>query len=144
MKQGKAEGIDEAAAGLIRTARIRIDSMELMSFDAGAGKSAAPAQTTTPVGVDSVFSGKEGKQPKINITDNSAMGLPKAMIRIACSKGTYIRALARDLGEALGSGAHLDSLQRSRSGNFRVEDALSVDEALAILRTDARTIRQEA
>ena len=144
MKQGKAEGIDEAAAGLIRTARIRIDSMELLSFDAGAGKSAALVQTTTHVGVDGTFSGKEGKQPKINITDNSALGLPKAMIRIACSKGTYIRALARDLGEALGSGAHLDSLQRSRSGNFRVEDALSVDEALAILRTDARTIRQEA
>lgn len=127
MKQG-GKGIDEAAAGLIRTARIRIESMELMSFGAGAGKSAAVA------GADGVFSGKDGRQPKINVTDNSALGLPVATIRIVCSKGTYIRALARDLGEALGSGAHLDSLQRSRSGDFRVGDALSVEKVLEILR----------
>ena len=124
MKQG-GEGIDEAAAGLIRTARIRIESMELMSFGAGAGKSA------TVSGADA---GKDGRQPKINVTDNSALGLPVATIRIVCSKGTYIRALARDLGEALGSGAHLDSLQRSRSGDFRVGDALSVEKVLEILR----------
>lgn len=124
MKQG-GEGIDEAAAGLIRTARIRIESMELMSFGAGAGKSAA---------VSEADAGKDGRQPKINVTDNSALGLPVATIRIVCSKGTYIRALARDLGEALGSGAHLDSLQRSRSGDFRVGDALSVEKVLEILR----------
>lgn len=124
MKQG-GKGIDEAAAGLIRTTRIRIESMELMSFGAGAGKSAA---------VSGADAGKEGRQPKINVTDNSALGLPVATIRIVCSKGTYIRALARDLGEALGSGAHLDSLQRSRSGDFRVGDALSVEKVLEILR----------
>ena len=57
---------------------------------------------------------------RINVTDNSALGLPRAVIRMACSKGTYVRAFARDLGESLGSGAHLDSLQRSRSGIFHV------------------------
>ena len=67
---------------------------------------------------------------RINVTDNSALGLPRAVIRMACSKGTYVRAFARDLGEALGSGAHLDSLQRSRSGQFRVENALTVEQAL--------------
>ena len=67
---------------------------------------------------------------RINITDNSALGLPHASIRMACSKGTYVRAFARDLGEALGSGAHLDSLQRSRSGIFKVEEALSVEQTL--------------
>lgn len=67
------------------------------------------------------------------MTDNSALGLPRAVIRMACSKGTYVRAFARDLGEALGSGAHLDSLQRSRSGIFRVEEALTVDEAVNVL-----------
>ena len=55
------------------------------------------------------------------------------MIRIACSKGTYVRAFARDLGEALGSGAHLDSLQRSRSGLFRIENALTVDQTINLL-----------
>ena len=69
---------------------------------------------------------------RINVTDNSGLGLPRAEIRMACSKGTYVRAFARDLGEALGSGAHLDSLQRSRSGQFRVENALTVEQAMSI------------
>ena len=67
---------------------------------------------------------------RINITDNSELGLPHASIRMACSKGTYVRAFARDLGETLNSGAHLDSLQRSRSGIFRVENALSIEQTL--------------
>ena len=67
------------------------------------------------------------------MTDNSALGLPRAEIRMACSKGTYVRAFARDLGEKLGSGAHLDSLQRSRSGQFRVVNALTVEQVMAIL-----------
>ena len=70
---------------------------------------------------------------RINVSDTAGLGLPEAMIRIACSKGTYIRAFARDLGEALSSGAHLSSLVRSRSGQFRVSEALSVDEALSLL-----------
>ena len=68
---------------------------------------------------------------RINVTDNSALGLPRAEIRMACSKGTYVRAFARDLGERLGSGAHLDSLQRSRSGQFCVENALNIDQAMS-------------
>lgn len=51
-------------------------------------------------------------------------------LRIVCSKGTYIRALARDIGEALGSGAHLAGLRRTRVGDFRIEDSLSVDAAV--------------
>ena len=77
--------------------------------------------------------GDSNASSRINVTDNSALGLPRAVVRMACSKGTYVRAFARDLGEALGSGAHLDSLQRSRSGIFRVENALSVDQTLALL-----------
>ena len=61
------------------------------------------------------------------------MGLPRAVVRMACSKGTYVRAFARDLGEALGSGAHLNSLQRSGSGIFRVENALTVEQAIDVL-----------
>ena len=51
-----------------------------------------------------------------------------AKIRIVCSKGTYIRAFARDLGEALGSGAHLTSLVRNAIGSYRMEKALTVEE----------------
>ena len=73
---------------------------------------------------------QQNASSRINVTDNSALGLPRAEIRMACSKGTYVRAFARDLGETLGSGAHLDSLQRSRSGEFRVENALTVEQAI--------------
>ena len=50
--------------------------------------------------------------------------LPSITIRVVCSKGTYIRALARDIGEALNSGAHLTALRRTRVGNVRVEHCL--------------------
>ena len=57
-----------------------------------------------------------------------AFDLPKVTLRIRCSKGTYVRAIARDLGEALGSGGHLTALRRTRSGGFRVENAYTVEE----------------
>jgi len=49
-------------------------------------------------------------------------------IRVACGKGTYIRSLARDIGEALGSGAYLTALCRTRLGEVRIEDCLTFDE----------------
>ena len=53
---------------------------------------------------------------------------PVLTIRVACSPGTYIRALARDLGQKLGCGAHLQSLTRLASGHFTLENAVSLDE----------------
>ena len=52
---------------------------------------------------------------------------PTLQIRVVCSKGTYIRALARDIGMALDSGAHLTALRRTRVGNVRVEDCLTLE-----------------
>lgn len=52
-------------------------------------------------------------------------------LRIVCSKGTYIRALARDIGLALGSGAHLAALRRTRVGDYRIEDCLDIEDAVA-------------
>ena len=54
-------------------------------------------------------------------------------IRVVCSKGTYIRALARDIGEKLNSGAYLTALRRTRVGNMRVEDCMTIDSFLAQL-----------
>ena len=51
-------------------------------------------------------------------------------IRVVCSKGTYIRALARDIGERLNSGAHLIALRRTRVGNTRVEDCMTIEQFL--------------
>ena len=55
-------------------------------------------------------------------------------IRTVCSKGTYIRALARDIGTALGSGAHLTALRRTRVGDVGIADCLSVTDAVAMIR----------
>ena len=52
----------------------------------------------------------------------------QATIRVVCSKGTYIRALARDIGQALNSGAHLIALRRTRVGDVRVEDCMKVED----------------
>ena len=49
-------------------------------------------------------------------------------IRVVCGKGTYIRALARDIGEALGSGAYLTALCRTRLGEVRIEDCITLDD----------------
>lgn len=59
--------------------------------------------------------------------------LPRLVLRVVCSKGTYIRALARDIGEALGSGAHLTALRRTRVGDVRVDDCETLDALCARL-----------
>ena len=104
---------DHTVAETLNKQIINISEMELISF----------------------FPSDDGLRPnpRINVVDTSALHLPLATIRIKCSKGTYIRALARDLGEALGSGAHLNSLKRTKSGGFTVENSLSVNEAMGIL-----------
>ena len=56
----------------------------------------------------------------------TSVDLPDITMRVTCSRGTYVRSLAADLGKELGPGAHLRSLRRLRSGPFRVEDALSL------------------
>lgn len=57
---------------------------------------------------------------------------PEVAFRIVCSKGTYVRSLVRDLGEAVQCGAYMSSLRRTRIGNFRVDDALTIDQFIAV------------
>lgn len=70
-------------------------------------------------------------KPKLLVIDEIELldcQLPYITIRVVCSKGTYIRALARDIGTALNSGAHLTSLRRTRVGEFKVEDCISLEQ----------------
>ena len=69
--------------------------------------------------------------------------LPEITLRIVCSKGTYIRALARDLGVALGSGAHLTGLRRTRVGGIAVDNCLKIDEAIEKINTTPLTYPDE-
>ncbi len=81
--------------------------------------------------------GEEVKMRKalINIFEMEILELtmPLLRIRVRCSKGTYIRSLAIEIGEALGSGAHLAALRRTRSGENRVEDAWPLDQLIAAM-----------
>ena len=63
-------------------------------------------------------------KPKLLVIELLECNLPDIKVRVVCSKGTYIRALARDIGLALESGAHLIALERTRVGNVRVEECL--------------------
>ena len=139
---------DAAALETLHHSTITISELELLDF------STPPEMTETGTSASGVgqnffdlFSGEKvfvrggsadvrnsgTPSSRINVADTSGMGLPEAHIRIACSKGTYIRAFARDLGEALGTGAHLSSLVRTRTGDFSIDQALTLDAALALL-----------
>lgn len=70
-------------------------------------------------------------KPKTLVIDEIELlecNLPEIKIRVVCSKGTYIRALTRDIGEALQSGAHLTGLIRTRVGEVRLEDCMQVED----------------
>jgi tRNA pseudouridine55 synthase len=60
-------------------------------------------------------------------------GIPETSFRVSCSKGTYIRSLAYDLGKSLNSGAYIKLLRRTRIGDFRVEEAISIPQLEEIL-----------
>jgi tRNA pseudouridine55 synthase len=86
--------------------------------------------------------GKEVKMEPRPITISSfeitAIQLPVVHFKVVCSTGTYIRSLANDFGEALGCGAYLSSLRRTRIGTFNVDDALSIEkftEQIQLLKT---------
>ena len=115
---------DAAALETLHRSRITISDLELQDFMEASAETQESADAQTNV---------KSASSRINVADTSSLGLPEAKIRIACSKGTYIRAFARDLGEALGTGAHLSGLVRTKTGAFRLEDALSLEEALALL-----------
>jgi len=156
-RAGKTEAIDAAALETLQRNKINISELELLSFteegiDISEPSLRDPSQFATrclttngcgplPLTRPRVAMGSETSTPssassRIHVADTSGLGLPEATIRIACSKGTYIRAFARDLGEALNSGAHLSGLIRSRSGEFTIDKALSVEEALALLQAE--------
>lgn len=147
--------LDTAALETLHRSRITISELELLNYlEASFSEEVDSPETVPTLGLirgrdpklalggvgeadvsgESTSSEKSTASSRIHLEDTSALGLPEATIRIACSKGTYIRAFARDLGEALGSGAHLAGLIRSRSGSFRLSDALTMDQAMELFR----------
>ena len=152
---------DAAALETLHRSRITISELELLGFieasavpsrtnffspekrskkscptpdaDAACTQTVISSETSPVISSDAAGGVEKSASSRINVADTSSLGLPEAKIRIACSKGTYIRAFARDLGEALGTGAHLSGLVRTKTGAFRLEDALSLETALSLL-----------
>lgn len=128
MQSSSGQEFDHSAVEMLSRQRINIPEMELLRF-------CPDGLPEDSMEMDKCGGTENARNCRINLTDNSALHLPHADIRITCSKGTYIRALARDLGEALGSGAHLDGLRRTRTGGFNVTDALTIGEAVSVFRS---------
>lgn len=71
------------------------------------------------------------REVEVNTFEITAINLPAVHFRIVCSKGTYIRSLARDFGNAIGTGAYLSELCRTRIGPFLLQDATTPDQVTA-------------
>jgi len=69
----------------------------------------------------------KSKEIEINMFEITRIALPEVDFRVVCSKGTYIRSLARDFGLALNSGAHLTALCRTRIGEYELKNAMSIE-----------------
>ncbi|MBO4475337.1 MAG: tRNA pseudouridine(55) synthase TruB [Bacteroidales bacterium] len=119
LREALSRGESFDPGDILQSSLINIYGLELLSFEDGFD---AP---------DPVVAGPGNG--RINVADVSGTPLKHALIRVDCSKGTYIRALARDLGEALGTGAFLGSLRRTRNGGYGIDEALSVQQALELL-----------
>ena len=138
----------DADFSLLSTSRITIHSLELLSLDAGLPRNIIPdpsvpaemqlrAMDPQALCVDGRYADTgDGRIRVSSIPQERAGELQTALIRVSCSKGTYIRSLARDLGEAMGTGAFLSSLRRTGNGGFGIGDALSLEDALKMLAKD--------
>ena len=81
---------------------------------------------------------------EIEVVECGLPAEPTLVLRVVCSKGTYIRALARDIGTALGSGAHLYGLRRTQVGDVRVEQCETLDGILSRLETEEMVSAEQA
>ena len=120
LREAQARGESFDPGDVLQSSLIEIYDLKLLSFEDGFASAPEPVEPT------------EGRG-RIKVADVREASLKHAEILVDCSKGTYIRALARDLGEALGSGAFLGSLRRTRNGGFDISQALSLESVLEML-----------
>ena len=121
LKEAAARGEAFDPGDVLQSSTIEIFDLKLLSYEDRYGGAPEPVEPT------------EGRG-RIRVADIRGRSLKHADILVDCSKGTYIRALARDWGEALGTGAFLSSLRRTRNGGYDISQALSVEDALELLK----------
>ena len=86
----------------------------------------------------------EPRKVTIHRFDITSIQLPVVEFRVVCSTGTYIRSLAHDFGAALGCGAYLSSLCRTRIGSFELKDAWSIQQAEEMIRAETGSIKKDS
>ena len=120
------EQLNETAAAFVG------DLMQLPPMVSAVKKDGVPLYKLARKGIE-----VERKERLVHIYSFRFTGYqdPLGQFRVACTKGTYVRTLAHDLGQKLGCGAHLAALRRVTSGRFAVADALPLDHVLAFSRT---------
>ena len=116
LREARREGRAFDPGDVLQSSRIDIYELELLSWSDSLVQDFA-----------------DDGQGRIRVASVDGLKLPTANLRVACSKGTYIRALARDLGEALGSGAFLSFLRRTKNGGFDISQSWTLDEVLGAL-----------
>ena len=141
VKMGHAGTLDPLATGVLilctGKATKRIEELQLQSKEYTAtlqlGATTPSYDMEHPVayelarkGKDVQLAAKPVRIDELELTDFNPETMQMS-IRVACGKGTYIRSLARDIGAALGSGAYLTALCRTRVGDVRIEDCLTFD-----------------
>lgn len=136
------DALPAADFDMLQTSRITIHGLELAACETGTPRNiiadprfdeAVQMAAMDPAGecIDGRFD--DTGEGRIRVAGLGSREYTTALVRVSCSKGTYVRALARDLGEALGTGAFLSSLRRTANGGFTLEDAISVREAMEML-----------
>jgi tRNA pseudouridine55 synthase len=132
--------VDEAPAGFTRDAldavlpRFRGRIAQLPPMHSALKRDGRPYYEYARKGIELERTPRDVDIDELVLTDWTA---PRATLRIACSKGTYVRVLAEDLGAAMGCGAHLAALRRTATGGFALADAVTLDQ-LADMAPQAR------
>lgn len=120
----------DAPTVTIQPKAVTVHSFEITAFRPGSDKNQSSADSSLTTHHSSLTTHHLYQTPLGEVPSH----LPQADFRIHCGKGTYIRSLARDLGETLGSGAFLSALRREQVGEYTVDRALSLDQIEAFLR----------
>jgi tRNA pseudouridine55 synthase len=123
---------------IIPVRTITIDEIELRSFHALSSQSSATTVQERLNQLNAISAAMvpreeraQKDQDRLETVTKLEQQLPSTELRVVCQKGTYIRALARDLGVTTGTGAFLSALRRTRVGEFSIEDAVAIDEIRA-------------
>ena len=128
VKVGGKKLYEYARAGELDEVEIPVREVEVKQFEL---LNFLPRTTARPASRSGAGESRECK-PVVWGKPVQDGGLPRARVRVVCSKGTYIRSLAHDLGQKLGVGAYLSVLRRTRIGPYRVGDAVGLEELQAM------------